>query len=230
MNQALKNLLDVIRSKEAPRGYGQIYGGAKGVSLATDVSKMKLRDVRALQDKMLKAGSASSAVGGYQFIKKTLIATMAQMKLTGDEYWTPGLQDQMAVHLMNGRGLQSYLAGRINAVEFANNLAKEWASLPVVSRIKGATRMVNPGETYYAGDGLNKAHHDPKAILKLVEALSDAHWIQQESDQAIPASPPDVEPLPPAAPPKPAYRPSIQLVMAVLAGIAALVATFFGLK
>lgn len=202
---ALKSLLDVVRSKEAPKGYGQIYGGAKGVPLGTDVSKMKLKDVRALQDKMLKAGSASSAVGGYQFIKKTLIATMSAMKLTGDEYWTPGLQDQMAVHLMNGRGLQSYLAGKITAVEFANNLAKEWASLPVVSRIKGATRTVSPGETYYAGDGLNKAHHDPKVILKLVEALSDAHWVQQEYDQAIPASPPPVQP-PPASPPATAPR------------------------
>lgn len=186
---ALKSLLDVIRSEEAPKGYGQIYGGAKGVSLATDVSKMKLKDVRALQDKMLAKGSASSAVGGYQFIKKTLIATMSQMKLTGDEYWTPGLQDQMAVHLMNGRGLQSYLASKITAVEFANNLAKEWASVPVVSRIKGHNRTVNPGETYYAGDGLNKAHHDPKAILKLVEALT--------------ATPKPVEPTPPVQPPAP---------------------------
>lgn len=201
---ALKRLLDVIRSKEAPQGYGQIYGGAKGVALTTDVSKMKLKDVRALQDKMLAAGSRSSAVGGYQFIKKTLIATMQAMRLTGDEYWTPGLQDQMAVHLMNGRGLRSYLAGNLSPVEFANNLAKEWASVPVVSRIKGHHRIVNPGETYYAGDGLNKAHHDPKVILRLVDALRDDHWVQQEYDQAIPAAPPPVQP---SAPPAPASAP-----------------------
>lgn len=167
----LKALLDRIRLKEAPKGYGQIYGGAKGVPKDTDVSKMTLGGVLDMQGRMLRAGSASTACGGYQFIRKTLAATMAQMGLRGSELWDAELQDRMALQLMQNRGLGKYLAGAMTAEDFCNSLAREWASLPVVSRIKGQRRMVEPGETFYAGDGLNKAHHDPKAIIALVNAL-----------------------------------------------------------
>lgn len=194
MDPTLKNLLDTIRSKEAPKGYGQIYGGAKGVSLATDVSKMTLNEVLAFQKKMLAARSASSACGGYQFLRSTLLATIDAMDLTGGEIWTPELQDRMAAHLMEGRGLSRYMAGKIVAEAFANNLAMEWASLPVVTTIKGAHRVVKPGETYYAGDGLNKARHDPAVILALVKALRTGAVI-------APSEPPVIDPGPAAPPP-----------------------------
>jgi hypothetical protein len=37
-------------------------------------------------------------------------------------------------------------------------LAKVWASVGVPMRMKGAHRMINKDESYYAGDGTNKAH------------------------------------------------------------------------
>lgn len=167
----LKALLDVIRKHEAPKGYGQIYGGAKGVSKSTDVSRLTLDEVLALQKRMLATGSASTACGGYQFIRKTLMATIIEMGLGGNDVWTPDLQDSMALHLIEKRGLSKFQAGRISREEFANNLAMEWASLPVVTKIKGQKRMVYPGETYYAGDDLNRAFHKPAAILALIDAI-----------------------------------------------------------
>lgn len=171
ISTSLKALLDVIRKHEAPKGYGQIYGGAKGVPKDTDVSKLTLDGVLVLQRRMLDAGSASTACGGYQFLRKTLLATISQMGLKGSELWNEALQDRMAVHLMEGRGLSKYMAGAISREAFANNLAKEWASLPVVTQTMGQKRIVKPGETFYAGDGLNKAFHKPEVILKLVDAL-----------------------------------------------------------
>jgi muramidase (phage lysozyme) len=195
ISPALKLLLDTIRSKEAPKGYGQIYSGAKGVSLSTDVSRMTLNQVLNFQRVMLDAGSASSACGGYQFLRKTLQATIAAMGLTGKEVWTPELQDRMAVQLMEGRRLGDYMAGRISPESFANKLAMEWASLPVVTTIPGQKRTVHPGESYYAGDGLNKAHHDPAAILALVKALRKPQLVAPAADPpAPPAAPPKAEP------------------------------------
>lgn len=167
----LKALLDAIGKHEAPKGYGQIYGGAKGVPKDADVSKLSLQGVMDLQQKMLKAGSKSTACGRYQFIRSTFAQTVAEMGLFRETIWTPSVQDEMAVHLMLKRGLNRYLDGQISREDFANNLAKEWASLPVVTAIKGASRMLAPGQSYYAGDGLNKAFHKPEAILKLVDAL-----------------------------------------------------------
>lgn len=160
----ISNLLSAIRKHEAPKGYGQVYSGAKGVGKNADVSKMTLDGVLNFQTTMLAKGSASTACGGYQFLRKTLKATIAEMGLKGSEVWTPELQDRMAVYLMQKRGLGEYLDGTLSAEGFANNLAKEWASLPVVSGPK-------KGRSFYAGDGLNKSFHEPSAIMALVSAV-----------------------------------------------------------
>lgn len=203
INPAVKILLTTIKQYEGgpgAKGYGQIYGGAKGVPKDTDCSKLTLSGVLDLQDRMRKAGSASTACGGYQFIRKTLIATMQAMGLTGSELWDADLQDRMAIHLMKGRGLDRYMAGQISPGEFCNNLAKEWASLPVVVRIKGQKRMVDAGESYYAGDGLNKSHHDWRAIYDLVKSIRD----QPTSNPAAkPVDAPSVGSAPMAPPPAP---------------------------
>ena len=164
ISSALKNLLDAIGKGEAPKGYGQIYGGARGVPKGADVSKMTLNAVEALQATMVKNGSESTACGRYQFIRKTLLATVSEMRLTGKEVWRPELQDRMALHLIEKRGLGSFLAGKISREQFANNLAAEWASLPMVSGPK-------KGRSRYAGDGLNKSFHSVAEMLALLDAL-----------------------------------------------------------
>lgn len=208
ISASLKALLDAIGKHEAPKGYGQIYGGAKGVPKDTDVSKLTLDGVLSLQSRMLAAKSASTACGRYQFLKKTLMATMAQMGLKGSELWNADLQDRMAVHLMQNRGLGKYLSGQISREAFANNLAKEWASLPVVTAMRGASRDLVPGQSYYAGDGLNKAFHKPEAILKLVDALKGAEMPVQP-DPALPA--PDT----PAPKPRGLLLALIEFIMAI---------------
>lgn len=196
----LKALLDAIGKHEAPKGYGQIYSGAKGVPKDADVSKLTLSGVLAFQQRMLDAKSASTACGRYQFLRKTLKATIEQMGLDTALLWTPELQDRMAVHLMEGRGLKEYLAGQIGANQFCNNLAKEWASLPVVTAIKGAHRVVMRGETFYAGDKLNKAFHKPEAIQALVKALK----APEKPVQPIPHTPAPMAPR--VAPSQPVPR------------------------
>ena len=149
---------------------------------------MTLNNVLKFQDLMLKAGSKSTAVGGYQFLQRTLKATISQMGLSGNEVWTPSLQDSMAIHLMKGRKLDQYLAGSISAESFANNLAKEWASLPVVTGIIGGHGFVlKPGQSYYTGDGLNKSHHDYREYLSLVKSLRAQPEVVHEVDPEVPA-------------------------------------------
>jgi hypothetical protein len=65
---------------------------------------------------------------------------------------------------MKGRGLDLYLRGSIDEYAFCNNLAKEWASLPVVS---GPKR----GSSYYGGDGLNKALVAVEPFLEVVRNM-----------------------------------------------------------
>ena len=169
MNSDIKNLPDLIASKEAPRGYDQMYWKAEKALGRYKLSAMTLDQIASLQMKMKPYGSTAS--GRYQFIRATFDETRSAMGLPKDTVWTPEVQDNMAMHLLNKRGLTKFLAGDISRIEFANNLAKEWASLPVVTAIRGHRRLVVPGESYYAGDGLNKAFHKPEKILMAIDAI-----------------------------------------------------------
>lgn len=200
---AISALLTAIRSKEAPKGYGQVYGGIPARE-QVDVSKMTVGGVLAWQSSLRKRKiSKSTAAGAYQFIYLTLAQTVKEMGISLDAKFDAALQDKMAVYLMQKRGFNEYLDGKLSPEAFANNLAMEWASVPVVTPIKGQKRFVDPGQSYYAGDGLNKAHHDPKAILALVKAIRTPEKPAQPVSVPEPPKVAQEEVKPPVAVPEP---------------------------
>ena len=168
---AISALLTAIRSKEAPKGYSQVYSGIPA-KYRKDVTKMTVAEVLEWQKKLRDNKlSKSTAAGGYQIIYLTLRACVKGMGLKGTELFNADLQDKMAVYLLQQRGLGEYMEGLLSPEDFANKVAMEWASVPVVTPLQGAKRKVKPGESYYDGDGLNAAHHDPEKILALVKAI-----------------------------------------------------------
>lgn len=156
-------LLDLIGEKESRGNYNAYFGKADNQAL--DFTKMTVSEVRKWQDDFVNKGSKSSAVGKYQIIRKTLDSLIKEMGLTGKERFDQKLQDQMAVTLLNRRGYDKFKAGKIDRNTFANNLAKEWASFPVVTPINGK----RPGQSYYAGDGLNKALIAPESVFAALD-------------------------------------------------------------
>jgi muramidase (phage lysozyme) len=220
----VKALLDLIATKESGGDYNAIYSKAVPIVGRRILTAMSLAAIHDLQDKMKPSGS--SACGRYQFIQATLDTTRQAMGVPVTAIWTPECQDRMATHLLKNRGLDLFLQGLMTRENFANNLAKEWASLPVVTAIQGAHRKLSPGETYYAGDGLNKALHSPQEVLFVLDGLRASPM-----PEPVPSPPPSVPPL--SGPPKEPYRPSIQVVMAgimtaVVAGVVALLSQCHG--
>lgn len=121
----------------------------------------------------------SSAAGAAQFMRDTLdkpgtlLDIEGEMGLTGKEIFSPDMQDLMAYHLLKRRGFLKFMNGEISAMTFGNNLAKEWASFPVLCALNGAHKKLVRGETYYAGDKLNKVLLKPAAVEKvLAQALA----------------------------------------------------------
>lgn len=151
-----KPLFDLIGDKESGGNYNAYYGNASNKDVV--FTNMKLKDVRSWQDTFVRSGSRSSAVGKYQIIRKTMDSLIKEMGLTGDEIFNEDLQDKMAETLANRRGYDKWRKGKIDDNTFANNLAKEWASFPVIGGSKH-------GRSYYAGDGLNKALISPDSVL-----------------------------------------------------------------
>lgn len=187
-------ILDFIRHTETGRvgdeSYEVIFGHNQH-KLKKPITQMTLGEIQAAQARWSRR-FGSSAAAGYQFMKATLRDLMKELKLSPSLVLTPDLQDRLAFHLLKRRGYLDFVNGRISRTEFGKRLAMEWASFPVLAKTKGRHRGVNRGESFYAGDKLNKALARPADVERLLSrALSLV----------------DGETLPPAAP-KPPEKPA----------------------
>ena len=160
---AVKDLLRFIGRIEAPKGYNQVWGGVRSADLPPKpLTTMTIREVLAWQDR-IDPKYMSEAAGRYQILEDTLRGLYAEAGLTLDSLFDAAGQDALATQLLRRRGLKKYLAGTMTSEEFANSLAREWASLPLVSGPR-------KGRSVYAGDGLNKSLVDPDKFLVAVRA------------------------------------------------------------
>lgn len=190
-------LLDFIRETEVGRedraSYDVIYAHKQG-KLPKPLTSMTLDEVQSAQRGWSK-NHGSSAAGGYQFMRATLKGLMAELGLRGSQVLDPDLQDRLAYHLLKRRGYDAFMAGAISDVEFAKRLAMEWASFPVLAPTKGAHRQIKRGQSYYAGDGLNKALVSPDKIEALLTRVKNA-----SPAPAKPSPAPKPQPKPAPAP------------------------------
>lgn len=163
---AVKDLLRFIGRIEAPKGYDQVWGGIRSADLPPKpLTTMTVREVLAWQDR-IDPRYRSEAAGRYQILEDTLRGLYAEAGLTLDSLFDEAGQDALATQLLRRRGLKRYLAGEIPAEVFANNLAHEWASLPLVSGPK-------VGRSVYAGDGMNKSLVSVNDFLAAVRAVKN---------------------------------------------------------
>lgn len=151
--QGIGNLLGLIRQEEAAGNYNAIYGN---VGNKDDLSKYTLDQILGMQQQWRRQGKASTAIGGYQFIYRTLQGLKDELGLSGNERFTPKLQDTLALQLLRRRGIEGYLSGRTSKETFARSLSMEWASLPDPST----------GRSFYDGDGLNKSRTDTASVYQ----------------------------------------------------------------
>lgn len=157
---AVENLLKFIGVREASAGANQVSGYAL-IAPPRDLTTMSVDEVLAWQDANIRAGAKSTAAGQFQVIRKTLQGAKDQMGLSGGEAFDEAMQMRIAVHLMKGRGLEAWRAGKMSDEEFGNLLAQEWAALP---RTTGPGR----GSSHYAGDGLNAAGASAEDFLAAI--------------------------------------------------------------
>jgi len=177
-------VLDLIGRYESRGDYEVVYGGIPQGQRPEKLTAMTIDQVIAWQKRVVAAGAKSSAAGKYQIIRKTLEASIAALRMSGAKLFDKTTQDQLAMHLLTGRGMQRFLDGQIDTDDMALGLAKEWASLPVPHAMKGASRQIKAGQSYYAGDGLNKAH---ATVAEVEQALAIARERYRSGTQPGPA-------------------------------------------
>ena len=156
------SLLDVIAKGESKGNYNAYFGNTHNQSI--EFTKMTLKEVLDWQADFVNSGSPSNAVGKYQFIRPTLLSLVKERGIDPNERFDEQLQDDLAIALLEKRGLNEYVEGKIGRDQFANNLSKEWAALPQVTGDE-------QGKSYYDGDGLNKARTSVDEVYEGINKL-----------------------------------------------------------
>lgn len=181
--------------KEGREAYDVIYGHNQK-KLKKPITQWTLDEVEADGPKRTKL-FGSSAAGAYQFMRdtldspKTLKDIEGEMGLTGKELFSPDLQDLMGYHLLKRRGYLDFVGKKITKLAFGKALAQEWASFPVLADTQGSRRKVTRGQSYYAGDGLNKALISPEKVEAVLADVLAVHASLPPKGEPAPQIVPD---------------------------------------
>ena len=139
----IDRLLTLIATAEAgPAGYDAVQYGAT-VRPDRRPTQMTLGDIYEWID---ATPGQPHAIGRYQFIPPTL-RRVARVRGFGPEtQFTAGVQDALALVLLEDAGLNRFQSGDLNRRAFMHNLSRIWAGLPLPN-----------GRSYYEGHAGNSA-------------------------------------------------------------------------
>jgi conjugal transfer mating pair stabilization protein TraG len=137
-------VLDLIAKPESQGNYNALFRDAAQQDVR--LTDMTLDQVRQVQQRLV-AERGGSPVGRYQIIDDTLDDLIARMGLSGNDRFTPELQDRMGLALARDAGLDAWRAGRLTDAGFAHNLSRIWAGLPADAS----------NRSYYEGVAGNRA-------------------------------------------------------------------------
>lgn len=132
----------IARAEAGSAGYDAVQHGAR-VRPAKRPTDMTLGEIyQWIED----TPGQPHAIGRYQFIPPTL-RRVARVRGFGPEtQFTPGVQDALALVLLEDAGLSRFQQGEMERRAFMHNLARIWAGLPLPN-----------GRSYYQGHAGNKA-------------------------------------------------------------------------
>jgi hypothetical protein len=149
-----QSFLDLVGSIEGPDGYNDVVQGATSQP-PKPLTEMTIAEVLDYQRQLQLQGSTSTAVGRYQFIRKTLSYIVSKHQIDPQTKFSKRIQDDLARQMM--RNCNFYDSG--TPVEKVGNcLARAWAALPVLSG-------ENAGLSHYDGVAGNAALTTREEVL-----------------------------------------------------------------
>jgi conjugal transfer mating pair stabilization protein TraG len=153
-------LLDLIAAPESRGNYNAWYGDS--AQDRVDLADLTVDQVRDLQADLVRS-NGGSAIGRYQFLDDTLDGLVERMELSGNERFTPALQDRMALQLARDAGMDDWIGGRISDERFAENLSQVWAGRP----------RDGSNESYYEGIQGNRATVDWNIVIASLRGIRE---------------------------------------------------------
>jgi hypothetical protein len=157
-------LLELIGQGESKGNYNALVYGKKGANTpgSVDLTNMTIAQVQEYQKGMIAKGHASTAVGKYQMIEKTLAE---QVKKAGLDAKTTKFdqktQDLLASQLIDQAGF-----GKKDSSTVMKNLAGTWASLPKDMSGRGAYDGFNQNKATISAGDVQTAISGPRSGYK----------------------------------------------------------------
>lgn len=169
-----KPLLDLIASVESStdkqnNGYDAQNGAPRGVR--PGLSQMTIGEI---------ARTAPGASGRYQQLPQYLLGRARAAGYNENTVFSPQVQDVLAIKLIEGRGGNAWLAGKMSTEQFMQGLANEWAALPNAY-----------GQFSYSGQGSSLRAEKVKSVLNQVKQTPEQPAVGPIPNQsALPPLPP----------------------------------------
>jgi murein DD-endopeptidase MepM/ murein hydrolase activator NlpD len=150
-----KPLLDLISSVESStdkknNGYDAQNGAPRGVR--PGLSQMTIGEI---------ARNAPGASGRYQQMPQFLLGRAKAAGYNENTIFSPAVQDVLAIKLIEGRGGNLWLSGKMKTEDFMQGLADEWAALPNAY-----------GKFSYSGQSSSLKSEKVKSVLQQVKSVS----------------------------------------------------------
>ena len=169
-------LLEMIRNLEGRNSY-DTWNDQTKFRGNKPLTQMTVAEVLAQQRENFKLPKAQqfTAAGVYQMTYRTLLEEVNKVTsgVKQSDLFNQETQDKLALSRLKYRGLDKWDMGLISDEKFGNNVAMEWAALPVLQdtyRIyKGKRTFVPKGTGYYNGVGSNKEGTSVSAFLGAIQ-------------------------------------------------------------
>ena len=171
-----QGVLELIRGAEG--GYESMYPS----ETISGLTEMTIAEVVELQKEKLKDGRASAAVGAYQMLYPADYIEGAG--LTMNSKFTPENQDKLAQAFLAQRGLTAEKAAK-DPAGFAKGLAQGFAGIPVLETMQGKKQQVERGQSYYRGEGRNKATVSPEVVEEAIKKYGESFNVEGKKPDEV---------------------------------------------
>jgi hypothetical protein len=175
--ESLRPLLNLIAQVESQGsgGYNAYNRGTIGNRVLSaneriDFSNMRISELQRRQSLPIENPERIFAAGRYQIIPSTLNETLRRTGITPDQFFSPDVQDRLAIQLLIGAGLNRYRSNAISAETFGNNIARIWAGLPVVTGPRA-------GFSFYGG--ANRAGVSVASVTNAIASIRNSDFTTQ---------------------------------------------------
>jgi len=171
-----QGVLELIRGAEG--GYESMYPS----ETISGLTEMTIAEVVELQKEKLKDGRESAAVGAYQMLYPADYIEGAG--LTMNSKFTPENQDKLAQAFLAQRGLTAEKAAK-DPAGFAKGLAQGFAGIPVLETMQGKKQQVERGQSYYRGEGKNKATVSPEVVEEAIKKYGESFNVEGKKPDEV---------------------------------------------